>query len=225
MGREHPLVALASPRLCPPRTRPREIRINPGTGRSWQKLTGRLLRAARTPAGQPLRLEGDILMTTRNYKEMPELVRSYAERDLVHFNFWLFSLADQGSRDLRRLVPSFEDVVPYMVEAKEVAESLGATVCSLNTPYCVVPPEHWSMQFDVQGMGLFVVNPGGHVFMLETSSLERGEFVETCDGCAVRPHCHGVRPDYAELFGVDFIASVSEAVALGHDPTGLILDI
>lgn len=171
-----------------------------------------------------LRLEGDFLMTSRNYQELPELVRYYLDRDLVHFNIWLFALVDQGDKDLRRFVPRLADAMPYVLQAADIAEAAGATLCSLNTPHCLVPPDRWDLQFDARGMELFVVNPGGNTFMLETSSIEHGEYVDRCGRCAARPHCRGMRPDYLELHGDDELRALSAEEIAGHDPRGSVLD-
>ncbi|MCO4761443.1 MAG: radical SAM protein [Myxococcales bacterium] len=195
------------------------------TPRSHELLTKGLDRLREVSADHPLRLEGDFLMTARNWQELPELVEHYAKLGLVHFNIWLFSLVDQGSRDLRRLVPRISDCVPAMIAARDVAKRLGATVCSLNTPQCMLPPTHWDMQFDAAGMDLAVVNPGGHVFMLETSSIEQGIYVARCEGCAVRQWCHGMRSDYVMLHGDEELQPVSAELALGYDPRGSILDL
>ena len=177
------------------------------------------------PGRRPVRIEGDVLMTTRNVHELPQLVRHYAGRGVKHFNFWLFSLVDQGDVDLRRLVPSLRDAMPRMVEAMAIARSLGATVCSLNTPHCTVPPSAWEMLFDAAGMQLLVVNPGGHAFALETSTIEHGVYIESCATCAVRPHCHGMRSDYLDVHGSDELKPLTAAEVAGYDPHGSILDI
>ena len=195
------------------------------TPRSHELLTAGLARLREAGRDVPLRLEGDILMTTRNWSELPALVAHYAELGLVHFNIWLFSLVDQGSRDLRRLVPKVSDCMPAMIEAADIARAHGATLCSLNTPHCMVPPTHWSMQFDAAGMDLAVVNPGGHVFMLEKSSIEQGIYVDRCDGCAVRRWCHGMRSDYLAVHGDSELNAVSAEAAAGFDPRGSVLEI
>ncbi|MBI5609036.1 MAG: radical SAM protein [Deltaproteobacteria bacterium] len=172
----------------------------------------------------PLRLEGDILITTRNYTEVADLVAHYGAKGLVHFNFWLFSPVDQGDLELTRQVPRMSDTVPYLLQARERASALGATVCSLNTPHCAVPPEAWDMQFDAAGMKLWVVNPGGIAFPLEQSRIEHGEAIAACQGCAARPWCRGIRPDYVAIYGETEFAQVRpEALARG-DPRGSQLD-
>ncbi len=175
--------------------------------------------------GRKIRLEGDILLTARNFRELPELVDAYVARGLVHFNIWLFSLVDQGERDLRRLVPRLSTVRPYLIEAYDRAVAHGCTLTSLNTPQCIVPPDRWGMQFDACGMDLLVVNPGGQAFMLQDSSIEQGVFVAACDGCAVRSHCHGMRQDYLDVHGLDEIVPVSAEAAARHSPVGSILEI
>jgi cyclic pyranopterin phosphate synthase len=149
----------------------------------------------------PVRLEGDVLVTTRNWPELPALVRHYAGLGLKHFNLWLFSLVDQGDADLARLVPRVSDFVPALLEAREAAHAAGATLASLNTPACLLPPEAWDTVFDAVGMGLVVVNPGGKAFPLETSTIEQGVHMAVCADCALRPRCAGIRSDYLAVHG------------------------
>lgn len=171
-----------------------------------------------------VRIEGDVLVTSRNVGELEALVRHYAERGVRHFNLWLFSLVDQGDADLRRLVPDMRALVPAMLAARTAAHAAGATLVSLNTPHCVVPPEAWDLQFDAARMRLLVVNPGGNVFALEDSSIERGAFVPACDGCAARPWCHGIRQDFLDVHGDGWISPVSADALSRGNPIGSILD-
>ena len=175
--------------------------------------------------GAGVRLEGDILMTSRNYTELPELIEFYVAQGLVHFNIWLFSLVDQGRRDLRRLVPKLSDCLPFMLRAHDLARDSGATLCSLNTPYCVIPPDHWTMQFDASGMELLVVNPGNQAFMLQTSSIEQGTFLPRCDQCAVKAACHGMRSDYLSVHGDAEIQPLTAQGIAGYEPVGQVLDL
>lgn len=173
----------------------------------------------------PVRLEGDILMTSRNFDELPRLVEHYAALGFAHFNVWLFSLVDQGDADLGRLVPRLEACMPRMVEARERALAFGATLCSLNTPHCTVPGHAWDMLFDAKGMELLVVNPGGHAFQLETSSIEQGVHVAACEGCAARPWCHGMRSDYLKVHGDAELQPLRAEQLTGLDPRGSVLDV
>lgn len=149
----------------------------------------------------PVRLEGDVLVTTRNWPELPDLVAHYVGQGFKHFNLWLFSLVDQGDADLARLVPRVSEFLPALLEARTIAQAAGATLASLNTPACLLPVEAWDTVFDAVGMGLVVVNPGGKAFALETSSIEQGVHLPVCAGCALRPRCGGMRSDYVAVHG------------------------
>jgi len=149
----------------------------------------------------PVRLEGDILLTRRNYTEVPALVAYYAAKGLRHFNIWLFSLSDQGQEDLSDLVPRMADAMPFLADGLAVARAHGATFCSLHTPPCTVPAHAREMLFDVKGMQLVVVNPDGRAFALEQSVMELGVFAAACTTCAARPLCSGLRQDYLDVHG------------------------
>lgn len=184
---------------------------------------GLLSQAIDLMAPTSLRLEGDFLLTARNYSELPALVRHYAERGLKHFNVWLFSLADARDPGLTSLVPSLPEAMPHVVRAREVAMSLGVGFCTLHTPHCLVPPEHWPGQFDVVGTSMFIANPGDHGFLLQDSPIERASYLPACEGCAVRGPCRGIRPEYVALRGGAGVRAVTAEQAAGHDPSGQIL--
>ena len=174
-------------------------------------------------AAQPLRLEGDILLTSRNYREVPDLIAHYAGRGLVHFNIWLFSLADTADERLRALVPRLVEAMPHVARGREVALSLGATLCSLHTPHCLVPAEHWAMHFDVVGTAMFIANPGDRGFMLQDSPMEQAAWLDECQRCALRGPCRGVRSEIVTLHGAEGIHAVSAEQAAGFEVAGMIL--
>jgi MoaA/NifB/PqqE/SkfB family radical SAM enzyme len=173
----------------------------------------------------PVRLEGDFLMTARNVAELPRVIAHFCARGVRHVNLWLFSLVDQGDADLRALVPSLQDCRGPILEARRIAKTLGATICSLNTPHCTLPPEAWPLQFDAKGMDLLVVNPGGRSFKLEQSAIELGTYVAACEGCAARAHCHGIRNDYLSVHGAGDLRRLTADEVADFDPRGSVLDL
>lgn len=172
-----------------------------------------------------VRLEGDVLLTSETVRELPDLVRHYAGLGLRHFNLWLFSLADQGAADLRALVPRLDDALPFILEARAIAQAHGATMTSLASPHCTLPTAAWDLLFDAAGMDMLVVNPGGHAFRMEDSRLEAGVFHAPCATCAVRSVCHGLRPDYVSVHGAGALRSLTQAEVAGLDARGSVLDI
>ncbi len=181
-------------------------------------------RAVEVLRTRPLRLEGDILWTQQNADELPEIVDYYGARGFRHFNVWLFSLVDQGDADLRGLVPQMTKHIDMLLRARDLAKHHGATLVSLNTPHCVVPPAAWDLQFDAAAMGMLVVNPGGMAFRMEQSAIETGVYAPQCGDCAARPWCHGVRQDYVSLYGVGELRPIAADIVTSHDPRGSALD-
>ena len=173
----------------------------------------------------PVRLEGDVLLTAETIHELPDLVRHYAALGLRHFNLWLFSLADQGSADLRALVPHLGDALPFLLQARAAAQAHGATMTSLASPHCTLPTAAWDLLFDAAGMDMLVVNPGGRAFKMEDSRLEAGAFHAPCHACAVRPYCHGLRPDYVSVHGAGELRALTHAEVAGLDARGSVLDL
>lgn len=182
-------------------------------------------RAVEVLRGRTVRLEGDILWTQRNADELPALVDHYGAQGFKHFNIWLFSLVDQGAADLRALVPPMAPHIPALLRARELAKQHGATLVSLNTPHCLVPPQAWDLQFDAAAMAMLVVNPGGMAFRMEQSTIELGVYAPQCMECPAKPWCHGVRQDYLDLHGAGELTPVPASAVKDFDPRGSALDL
>jgi MoaA/NifB/PqqE/SkfB family radical SAM enzyme len=165
------------------------------------------------------RLEGDVLLTTRTFRELPALVQAYAREGLKHFNLWLFS-AFEGGDAVRDLVPRLADLTPVLRQARAVADGEGVTLCTLHTPPCTTPPELWDGLFDAAGMALVVVQPDGRAFAMETSAYEQGIYPAVCEACAARPYCRGLRSDYIGLHGDREANALTEVDLAGRDLHG-----
>jgi len=168
-----------------------------------------------------VRLEGDVLVTTPTVDELPQVVSHYAALGLSRFSVWLFSASDPT---LSPLVPRLSALGPRLVEARKRARAAGATLVSLHTPHCAVPPQAWDLQFAPARMELFVVNPGGQAFYLHESQMEQASWVEACKTCAARGPCRGVRPDYLAIHGDGEAKPFTPAQVEGFDPHGSTLD-
>jgi len=161
-----------------------------------------LLRGIAGVRQHGLPMEGDILVYRGNVAEIPDIVRTYTQLGLVHFNLWLFSTSDWRDGSLGAQVPRIAQVVPQLVAAMDLGLSTRPDfITSLHTPACTVPPTHHACLFHAADLELVVANPGGHMFRLEESPMEGGTFLERCAGCRWRARCGGLRSDYLALFG------------------------
>lgn len=166
-----------------------------------------------------VRLEGDVLLTTPTFRELPMLVEAYAREGLRHFNLWLFS-AYEGGDAVRDLVPRLADLTPVLRQARAAADREGVTLCTLHTPPCTTPPELWDGLFDAAGMSLVVVQPDGRAFAMETSAYEQGVYPITCEACAARSSCRGLRRDYIRLHGDTEASALTARDIAGRDLVG-----
>jgi hypothetical protein len=149
-----------------------------------------------------LPMDGDILVYRSNVSDIPEMIRVYTAMGVERYNLWLFSVTDQGDKDLTTMVPRIRDVIPAIRTAVELG--LGTRedfITSLHTPPCTVPPDLSSILFHASDLDLVVANPGGYSFRLEVSPIEGGFYLERCGRCALRPRCGGAREDYVKIFG------------------------
>lgn len=143
-----------------------------------------------------LALEGDVLVYRSNAHELPDIVVDHRARGLTHFRAWLLSATDT---DARGEVPRIADVMPHLTRAADLLPAGALT--SLHTPPCTLPAGYERLRFFAPELGLRVVNPGGHAFMLEDSPIEGGAFLPRCGDCALRPRCNGPRADYITAHG------------------------
>ena len=148
-----------------------------------------------------LTCEGDVLVYASNAGELPRVVDAFAPRGISHFRVWLLSAAETNDPNVRAEVPRMRDVVPALSAAHDAARTHGVVIESLHTPACVLPADRREIGFDVASLALTVVNPGGHSFSLESSPIEGGAFLPTCERCALRTRCRGLRADYLAIHG------------------------
>ncbi|MDF1562909.1 MAG: radical SAM protein [Deltaproteobacteria bacterium] len=161
-----------------------------------------LLKGLRELRARDVPVEGDILVYQRNLHRIPEIVRFFHGEGVHRFKLWLFSAVDQGGEDLSGEVPRIEEVVARLVEALDLGLSDDpAFITSYHTPPCTVPASHHRALFYPPELGLMVACPGGDRFLLETSPMEGGAFLDTCAGCSLRPRCGGPRADYLRIHG------------------------
>lgn len=153
--------------------------------------------AAARDAG--LALEGDLLVYRGNAAEIPAMVARYTPLGLAAYRVWLLSSTDG---DVTEHVPRIADVTPHLTAARALGLSTRADfITSLHTPACTLPEADHAMLFSAADLALRVSNPGGHEFLLESSPMEGGRYLEGCARCRHRPRCGGLRDDYLAAHG------------------------
>lgn len=167
-----------------------------------------LVQAVEALAGTPVRVVADVLLLRGTAHELPALVAFFAPRGVRSFVLWLLSAADPvASADARVAaeVPRIRDLWPALAGARDQAEKLGATLESLHTPPCTLPPDLRGIFAPASALGLLVVGPDAMPFPLEASPFEGGAYTDGCARCSRRASCGGPRADYRELHGDDEI--------------------
>jgi hypothetical protein len=136
-----------------------------------------------------------------NVHELPAWTRLVAARWPKAFANVSFVAAstDVVPRDVS-MVPRYADVVPHLSEAVAIAEASGLAIGGFESmcgiPLCLVP-----RSLD-RFFALGAVPDG----------FDAGEFVktETCQGCALRDRCFGLRRGYRELHGDAELRAITE---------------
>ena len=145
---------------------------------------------------------GDVLAYRSNVDELPAIVRRFFALGVEKFWVWTLSASDSALPEVAAEVPRLADVVRNVQAAMDLALSPRADfITSLHTPPCTVPASHRGCLFFAADLGLLVANPGGHRFLLETSPMEGGLYLEGCATCSMRARCGGLRADYVALHG------------------------
>lgn len=151
-------------------------------------------------------LEGDVLLYRSNARELPDIVSEHIPLGLKRFRVWLLAVSDpESDPEAATESPRIAEVMPHLAlaAARLPPDAPADALVSLHTPPCTVPAEHARLRFFAPELGLRVVNPGGHAFMLEDSPMEGGAYLPRCAGCALRPRCNGPRSSYLARYGDD----------------------
>lgn len=180
-----------------------ELSRFPGT---FSKLMHAVKHIARRDAGIII----TVLITTRNYKYLPETVSMFAGMGVHQFSLWLVSLYDMDSEKLSCLLPSFTEIVPYVAESFSIAEQRSLHMETNHIPPCFLPERHRKNFLDVRDLDLLVVSKDGK-FKLEESAYEGGVKAEECLRCRENERCPGLRADYVEAYGTGEIKAVESA--------------
>ena len=149
----------------------------------------------------PVALAADVLLTRGTAGEMAPLVTFFAERGVRAFVLWLLSASDSEDARVAGEIPRISDIGPALGAALAEAQRCGATLASLHTPPCTLPPLLRGIFSPASELGLLVVGPDARPFPLETSPFEGGAYLPACAGCNARPSCGGPRADYLAVHG------------------------
>lgn len=156
------------------------------------------------------RVEGDVLITATSAGRLTEAVERFAALGVARFNFWLVSLHGLDAGQHAHHLPTMQQLAPHLQRAMARAEELGAPAVTLHTPPCVLDAAHRSRYVHAGAWRLLVVTPGGEPFRAEDSPMEGGAYLPTCEACAWRRRCLGMRDDYLQVHGGEGFEPLTE---------------
>jgi MoaA/NifB/PqqE/SkfB family radical SAM enzyme len=173
-----------------------------------------LLKGLENLASHGMKVTADVLLAVSTASHLDETVAFFADHGVARFALWLLYAGDVagGVADVAREVPRIADVVPAIERAARVAEQRGLELVSFHTPPCTLPEGLRRLWQPARELDMEVVDPGGHVFALETSPYEGAGHIEACQGCAASARCGGPRADYLRLHGAGEIRALGSAV-------------
>jgi MoaA/NifB/PqqE/SkfB family radical SAM enzyme len=174
-----------------------------------EKAFDLLVTATKNVRKLGVRMDADVLVTTRSAPELTTAVERFTELGVRTFRFWWVSLHGLEASSLRDWLPRFTDAIPELERALLRAEPLGVKASTFHTPPCVLSPALRDRYRHSKSWRLLVFVPGQDPFLAEDSPMEGGAYVDACAHCIARADCLGPRADYIAVHGAE------EFVALG----------
>lgn len=140
-----------------------------------------------------------ILITTKNYKNIPNIVNFFNNLGVKNIRFGLISLFGLETQNISFLLPRIDDIIPYIIKTFSFVKKkkLNVTICHI--PLCFLGARYRQYLFNPKEMDLLIIDPSGK-FKLENTPFEGGVKKDECLQCTENKNCLGVRKDYLNIF-------------------------
>jgi cyclic pyranopterin phosphate synthase len=149
-------------------------------------------------AARGVPLTADVILKRDTVPRLGAAMRWLFARGVRNVHLWFVSLTDGNAQNVESL-PKMTEALPAMREAFAFGREHGIEVRSLHVPRCLLGADA-PHAYDPGADRVMVVTPEA-TFELKESKLAGHRYVPVCDGCAHRPVCPGVRPDYLARYG------------------------
>jgi MoaA/NifB/PqqE/SkfB family radical SAM enzyme len=164
----------------------------------------RLLRGMAHVRSLGLPLRTNTVITRANYRTLPAVAELVIGAGASHVNFSTLMPSGHVEEIHRRLMPTFGQIVPPVVEAVELAEGRGAEATLEGFPLCTVPgyEDRCLLRLPETGEVIRCMVRGNVLdnhdsYVMEQCKSKRAE----CSSCAHLQRCGGVYTGYVAAHG------------------------
>lgn len=143
------------------------------------------------------------VITSSNYKTMPELAKLFVDLDVNHFQFAFIHIAGTAMENQDWIVPRKTDILPYLKAGIDIGVAAGKIVRVEAIPFCFMEgyEEHVSENYipktRIYDAGFVVKDYSKY---RKDSGKSRGE---NCKNCKYFESCEGPWAEYPDIFGWD----------------------
>ena len=179
----------------------------------------RTVQGLRNVKSAGARIRTNTVITRQNVDRLPAISRLTCELGVDHINFSNLHPVGSALFARERIMPTFDEVRPYLICAVEIALQQECRVTLEGFPYCTVG--HLA--------NLHLINDYREIRMLIRGRVidnydafmndECRSFGPPCTNCTARDRCGGVYPEYVELRGWSEFTAITSALSVGRDAT------
>jgi MoaA/NifB/PqqE/SkfB family radical SAM enzyme len=158
-------------------------------------------------------LRTNTVVCKQNFTELPEIMDLCLDLGTDQVELSALHTSGTALRNFWDVTPRYDEIRPYVLEARERVVRRGVPLLMEGFPYCTVPGSeqhlvNWEQnKFKVLYRSFVMDDYEGHMDDFSRVKDER------CGGCVFNDVCGGVYKEYAELIGWDEFHPVTEAPA------------
>jgi len=141
------------------------------------------------------------VITTKNYKYLPELAELLVSLDVDQFQFAFIHIVGTAAKNQDWIVPRKSEIIPYIKKGLEIGIKANKKVTTEAIPYCLMPgyedciAEEIIPKTRIYDAGFMVEDYGK--YRKDKGKAKRKE----CEKCKFYKICEGPWKEYVEIFG------------------------
>lgn len=148
---------------------------------------------------KPMRIT--TVISAHNYKDISSIVSLASQEGISQINISAMQIAGSAISNIDMLFVAYYEAAPYIMEAVELAKSLGLAVTLEGFPFCVLKGfEKYQVDWTAQQLKLLyrtIAIDDHNKFLTRTTRM----FGTQCESCRKRDACSGVYKEYANRQG------------------------
>ena len=149
------------------------------------------------------------VITTLNYKDLPELEKFLVKNFKIVTHCIIYPLIEGNLLKNMYLLPKYEEVKPYVLEALDIAISNGIVAWAFNIPPCFLPAHEKDSSIMKYSTKMYWEN---EVTDLDEKKKEKNIMLEECNRCELKDLCPGIQVRYIRKFGKPPVKPIREEI-------------